>query len=418
MADLPQGSTGRETLPGARRLALVVGATFLARAVAGSAVGSLRARLWLTDQALGTLASAFAFPFALSLPLGAVLGRRRRFGAVAAGGLALCGVSTAAGAAAIGFWTLVLARVAAGAGAGLAAGVAFTRAQATAQHPGDRRVRSGFLLAGAGGIALGYLVGAITFRWPRWQCGFLAAGALLVLAAAACASAATEDRQAGPLRLGQLDRAVRRLVSPPHRLLAVLAAVVATSGGSALLYWLPAFLERGRGVPVLVASAQLALAVIGSALAGSALCRAVIGREPGRRAAWTAAGGTGAAALFTGASLRLASPAWALPCAMMALLGLFAAARAAAANLCSGAKPLAALPSPDEDRTAAAPQLALLALAGETSGAFLLGAIADRASFGWALLIIPSALAASAALWAAAGSCRAASRDLTPPRGP
>ncbi len=74
-------------------LALAVAAAYLARSVPGATVESLRAELWLTDQALGTLLSAFAGPFALGLPLGAWLARgERRRVRILALGLAVAGV--------------------------------------------------------------------------------------------------------------------------------------------------------------------------------------------------------------------------------------------------------------------------------------------------------------------------------------
>ena len=187
----------------------------------------------------------------------------------------------------------------------------------------------------------------------------------------------------------------------------VLAAVVGASAASALAFWLPAFLERTRGVPRLVAGAELGVAVLASGFAGAALGRAGAGRGADRPAsgAWTAAAGSAVAAAAMLAALAVASPAVVLPGLMLALLGVFAAARGAVSAY-GGA--------------ASDPALAALALlfihgAGELGGAFGLGAVADRVSFGKALYLLPAALFASAVLWAAAawagGSARRASHE-------
>ena len=84
---------------GAAPLTLAIGATILARAAAAGTVESLRAELWLTDQALGTLVSAFAGGYVFGLPVGVWLAKRGRLRSLAAG-LLLCGAATAASAAA------------------------------------------------------------------------------------------------------------------------------------------------------------------------------------------------------------------------------------------------------------------------------------------------------------------------------
>jgi len=147
--------------------------------------------------------------------------------------------------------------------------------------------------------------------------------ALPLLAAAACADTrAVPGRAAEPvsLGLGGWFGAAGRLAVPPERLLTTLAAVVGVSGGSALLFWLPAFLERGRGASP-PGRARPGCRRLGAGGVGAgALRQRTHTRPPGPG---PAAGGTGAAALATAAALRFPSPDLALPCVMIALLGLF-----------------------------------------------------------------------------------------------
>lgn len=391
------GSPGPGLSPDRRLLLLAFAATFLSRTVAGAVVESLRAELWLTDQALGTLASAFAGTYAIGLPAGAVLSARRGRAGLLAAGLALCGVATAASAAAFGFWTLIAARLAAGAGAGLAAGLAVVLLVDGEGPP--RAPPRGLMLPAGTGLALGYLLGGLCGRWPGWRGAFVISGAALLALAAGCLRAAEPPRRAGDpwasLRGEGLPRALRRLVRDPDRSLAVLAAIAAACAVSALSFWLPAFLERTRGVPRLFAGAQLGVAVLGSGFAGAALGRAGVRRRAssGGAAALTAAAGSATAALGMAAALLAAAPALVLPSVMVALLGTFAAARGM----------VSALESPGGSDAAALAIVLLLVLgAGELGGAFGLGAVADRVSFGRALFLLPGSLAASAILWAAA----------------
>ena len=291
-------SPGPGGSPDRRLLVLAFGATFLSRAVAGAVAESLRAELWLTDQALGTLVSAFAGAYAVGLPAGAALGARRHRAGLLALGLALCGAATAAAAAAFGFWTLIVARVAAGAGAGLAAGLGVVLLLDGDHQPG--RPPRGLLMPAAAGLALGYVLGGLCGRSPGWRGAFIASGAALLALGAASLRASDPPRRAanpwGSLRAEGGLHAVRRLAAARARYLPVLAAVTGASAASALAFWLPSFLERTRGVPRLMAGAQLGVAVLASGFAGmpswaAPACsdlrrgrgRAAGRRRPGRR---------------------------------------------------------------------------------------------------------------------------------------
>jgi predicted MFS family arabinose efflux permease len=394
-----------------RLLALAFGATFLSRSVVGAVVESLRAELLLTDQALGTLVSAFAAGYAVALPAGALFTLRHRRARLLAVGLTLCGAATAASAAAVGFWTLVLTRTAAGAGAGLLTGLAVVLLLDVDRPPG--RAPRGLMLPAAAGLALGYLLGGLCGRWPGWRGAFVLAGVVLLALVVPCLRAGDPLRRAADpwssLRAEGILGPMRRLAAARSRLLPVAAAVTGASAASALAFWLPAFLERIRSVPRLVAGAELGAAVLASGFAGAALGRYAVQRLAVPSAAlWTAAAGTGAAALATAAALSSTWPLVVLPGLMVALLGVFTAARAAVEAHAGEGQP---------DPALTAMVLLLVHGAGELTGAFGIGAAADRASFGVALFLLPGALLASATLWAgAAWSHRRRQPGQVPPR--
>jgi MFS family permease len=375
-----------------------VAALFLARAIPGASAESLRAELWLTDQALGTLASAFAGAYAAGLPAGAYLARRSLRMRLLAGGLALCGAATAASALAHGFFWLAFGRCAAGFGAGLGAGAA-VGVLAGAER---RRGEWPGLLPAAGGLALGYLVGGLCGRAPGWRLAFVLAGAALAAAgvvhlrwaepAGALARPWEELREQGGLRA-----ALRHLSDRP-RSLGFAAAVAGAAGLSALGFWLPAFLVRLKTTPSSLAGGQLAAAVAAAAIAGAAVARVGLRVFPSERAPrWLGAACAGAAALALAAALAWSGPVLVLAVVMVGLAAAWAAVACALT-------PLAARDAPEP----AALALAVLAVhaLGEVAGPIAVGAFADRASLGRALVFLPAALLASAILWAASAWVR------------
>ena len=386
MPSLPERLPGPRAASGRLLLAAALAGALLPRALLGAAVEGLRAELWLTDQALGTLVTAFAGAFAAAwaaaLLAPAPIAPRLRGPPLVAAGLLLCGAGTAAAAWAGGFWSLVAARVAAGAGAGLAAS---PRALA---RPPDPAPPPRHLLAGAAAaLALGLALGGPAGAWLGWRGAFLAAGIALAGLGMACLPAGRGAPAPAPAAAPAPGAAGRWPV--------LAGMALAAAGLTGAISWLPAFLERARGVPRPAAGLELGAALalaglLGPALAGSP--RGVAGRIPlpAVRAAW----GASAAGLATAGALWHSSPLVYWPCLLAAVLSA-AAGAAAALSWPGGGGPRVA-------------DLALAAVAGELSGAFGVGALADRVGFGRALLVIPAALLAAGALLAVAARTRRA----------
>jgi MFS family permease len=395
------GSSGAASRRGRAALGLALAAVYLARAIPAAVAESLRAELWLTDQALGTLASAFAGPFALALPVGAWLARdgRRRLHLFAAG-LAVCAVATGGAALARGFWTLVLARCLAGAGAGL--GVGATAGLLVGLDRVRGRALPG-LAAAAAGSALAYALGGAAGGASGWQAAFWISGGAILAVAVLCLLPGDPARR-GPdlwpdLRVRAVAAAGGRILADRVRLLGLTAAVSGAAAMGAFAYWLPAFLVRTRGIPQAVAGAELGAAVLASALVGAALARGALRRRASRPGApaWIAAAGAGVAALGVSIALPWSEAIVFLPGVMAALLGVAAAVYGGVASARGR-----------EAVDPAALGLSLLAVhcLGEAGGPFALGALADRITFGRALFLIPALFLASGLLWAAAAWAR------------
>jgi predicted MFS family arabinose efflux permease len=389
------GSTGTAEARRYAPLTLAIAAAFLARAVAGGSAESVRAELWLTDQALGTLASAFAGAYAVALPAGAHLARRGRRRRLLGAGLGLCGIATAASALANGFFSLVFGRSAAGVGAGLAAGAAGALLAGAERR--QRGTGSGLLAPAVVGIAAGYLAGGLCGRMPGWRLAFVLAGVALAAAGVLLHLRAGEPAGGGAdvteaFRRDGLRAALRSL-RDRARALGLAAAILGAAGLSALGFWLPGILGRLQATPMNLAGAQLAAALVAASIAGAALARAGLRALPPEGAPrWLASAGAGAAALALAVALAWSAPLLVLGALMVGLTAAMVAVYGALAVPAGGGGP--------EPATLA---LAVLLVhgVGELSGPMVLGAVADRASLGRALVLLPASLFGSAVLWAA-----------------
>lgn len=378
--------------------AVLVAASVLRGAVAPAAE-AMRPELWLTDWSLGWAATGFA---AALLAAAAWLDLRpARRGAPALPALALAAAAILVGAALVarGPWTLLLARLASGGAAGVAV--------IAALHGARDRGGAALVAAAPAGILLATVAGGALAR-RGWR-GALAAAALLALGAAllayrrrARAPAAPGAPLLAPLAATGAGPALRALAADRSRLCAVAGAALWTLAASALLAWLPAFLERVRGVPrgaaTLGVGAAAAVLAFAGTLAGRAATRALARRLPDAAAFAGAAGAAGAALAATGAIF-----AWRPALYLPALLATFLLAAAAAPGAWAAAR----------DRVAEArdPALATLAavivLLADAVAPLAVGTIAHPLGLWKGLLLVPIAFAAAGLLLASAAALRA-----------
>jgi MFS transporter, Spinster family, sphingosine-1-phosphate transporter len=345
-------------------------------------IAPVRAELWLRDWSLGLLLAA--------PPAAALLGPSllRRSGGRAARHLPLVGaalavIATALAGASRGLWTLLVARAAAGLGGGL-------RDRGLAA-PGP------FVAAAAPlSVAVALALPAVAERWLGWR------GALAVAAVPGLGALVILARRRGgavPVTTTPPDPGLRarwRALDRPGR--ALFAGAALRAGAlAALLAWIPAYLERSRGVPRPWAAVQAAVLLVMAALAGAAAARPLEAalarrfRAPARAAA-------AAAALAAAPTLLVAFLAWRSATHLAALVaGLAFALIAALADL------------PRDGAEADERETARLAwLLGALPAPALVGALSDRTSLGRAVLAVPLALLAAAAATAWGARTRAA----------
>jgi MFS family permease len=240
-----------------------------------SAVKDLFKRdLHLTDTQTSLPLSAFVIVYMLASPaFGALADRLPRKQLIAAG-VALWSIATAAGAAANGFWELLLARAAVGIGE--AAYATLAPSLISDYYPPWRRNRilTIFYVAIPVGSAIGFVAGGALGAHFGWRAAFLICGLPGVLAALVVLLIREPKR-------GQFDPpsqdpqvlswpiALRRLRANPLYVRTVIGYVAVTFASGALADWLPTYLERHRGWSMQEATKLVGMAAVVGGLAGT-----------------------------------------------------------------------------------------------------------------------------------------------------
>jgi len=402
---------------------------YLDRFVVSSLVESLKkSELALTDGQLGSLASAFVLVYMLTSPLFGAAGDRGRRPVLLAAGVAFWSVATAAGALARSFGALFSARAAVGVGE--AAYGTIAPAMLLDLFPPERRGRvfAIFFSAAPVGAAAGYIVGGLADARFGWRAAFGIAGLPGLLLATLCLALPDPERggmegassrpspsgrraaQHGPLPRGAgQEGKYRRLLANRPYLLTVAGYAAYTFALGALAFWMPAFLERVRGVPRSDATVQFGVIAVATGLLGTFAGGWIADRWRSRRRQadlWLSGWATLAAAPATLVAVTAERPAVYLPAIVVGQLLLFAS---------TGPVNAAALKvvAPAERSTASGLLILAIHLFGDVPSPPLVGAISDASSLGTAFLILPAAIAVGGAIWLYA-AWRAERAPLTP----
>ena len=231
---------------------------YLDRWVVAAVVESIkRSELHLSDTQLGFVGTGFIIVYTLASPLFGMLGDRRARPPLIAIGVALWSIATALAGFARGFASLFTARSAVGVGE--AAYGTIAPALLADFFPYERRGRvfAVFYAAIPVGSAAGYVLGGLVDQHFGWRAAFWIAGTpgLLVSALVLMVKdpprglhdpTLTRPADAGP---HTLFGAYRDLVRNRTYILSVLGYGAYTFALGGLAFWMPAFLERVRGMP-------------------------------------------------------------------------------------------------------------------------------------------------------------------------
>jgi MFS family permease len=403
----PPGAPRARLLHGPAGRALVVLTAinllnYLDRYVVSALFESLRADLWLTDTRLGFLATGFIIVYMLASPVFGALGDRRPRLPLLALGVGIWSFATVLSGFARGYWTLLAGRAAVGIGE---AAYGTISPGLIADHFGpERRGRAYafFFAAIPVGAALGYAVGGVVDRTLGWRAAFFFAGAPGLVLALLCLRLKDPPRGAAESRweggaVGIVATYRRFFANRPY-VLTVLGYAAYTFAVGGMSWWMPAFLERTRGVPRTVATIQFGAIVIATGFlgtfAGGYLADAL--RRRFRQAdLWV----SGASALLAVPAILVVFTTWRpglyLGALVFAQLMLFASTGPVNAAI------VAEVP-PAERASAVALSILTIHLLGDVPSPWLIGFISDRSSLGRAVMVVPVATLVAGVIWTSA----------------
>jgi predicted MFS family arabinose efflux permease len=388
--------------PAGRTLLLLTGVNllnYLDRFVVSALVESLRADLGLSDFRLGVLMTAFMVVYTLASPLFGALGDRRHRPRLLAIGVAVWSVATVLSGFAAGFVSLLLARAAVGVGEAAYATVSPALMADHFERSRRGRAFALFFAAIPVGSALGYVVGGLIDRSFGWRAAFFAVGLPGLLLAALVwrqpdppRGRFEEGTVAGPRPLTQAWRA---LAGNRPYVLAVLGYAAYSFATGALGFWMPAFLERTRGIPRAEATVEFGAIVVLTGLVGTLVGGWIADRLRARIAnadLWVC--GLSALASAPLALVALTASSQAVYLGTLVLGQLFLFASAGPIN-----DVIVAVVPPSERATASAVAILSIHALGDVPSPPLVGAISDRTGLATAVLIVPAAIALAGLLW-------------------
>jgi MFS family permease len=233
---------------------------YIDRYVISALVESLkRSELGLSDVQAGLLMTGFILVYTVASPYFGFLGDRKSRPRVLAAAVALWSVATALGGLATGFLSLLLTRALVGIGEAAYITIAPTLLADYFKPSIRGRVFAVFFAATPIGSALGYMLGGLVDQSYGWRAAFMIAGAPGLLVAWMTLSLSDPPRGGLDVEAGEsAASAATRAPGPvlPWRLFlgnkaygfASLGYAMYSFGLGGLAFWLPAYLERVRGL--------------------------------------------------------------------------------------------------------------------------------------------------------------------------
>lgn len=388
---------------------------YLDRYVVSALVERLKhSELALSDADLGSLMTAFLVVYTLTAPVFGALGDRRARPRLIAFGVACWSIATALSGFAGNYLALLAAR--ASVGVGEAAYGTIAPSLLSDYYPPDKRGRimAIFFCAIPVGSALGYMVGGVVGAHYGWRMAFFVAGVPGLALAALCLllwdpprgiqdggslGIASRTPPAAPAPRGSMAGDARatygRLLHNRPYVLTVLGYAAYTFAMGGLAYWMPAFLERIRGIPRETAAFNFGEIVVITGFVGT-----FVGGWLGDYCAkyspqaflWLSAIATLIAAPFAWLALTTASPTVYFACMVAAQLCMFLSTgpiNAAIVNLVLAT----------ERATAVALSVFSIHFFGDATSPYIIGKVSDLSSLAQAVKIVPVAIVISGCLW-------------------
>jgi predicted MFS family arabinose efflux permease len=363
--------------------------------------------LRLTDAQLGSLMSGFLAVYTLAAPVFGALGDRRSRPRLIAFGVGFWSLATALSGLAGSYFALLAAR--ASVGIGEAAYATIAPSLLSDYFPVDRRgrVMAIFFCAIPVGSALGYVVGGLMNVHFGWRPAFFVAGIPGLALAVLCLWLRDPPRGSqdqapsarGSARAASLGTDIRttylRLLRNRPYVFTVLGYAAYTFALGGLASWMPAFLERVRGMSPDKATVQFGEIVVITGFVGT-----FVGGWLGDYCAkyskqaylLVSAIATLVAAPFVWFALTAASSTEYIVCMVIAQLLMFLST--GPINAC-----IVNIVAPNQRATAVALSVFTIHLLGDAISPLLIGAVSDASSLAQGLKIVPVAVVVSGLLW-------------------
>lgn len=376
---------------------------YVDRWVVAAVLEPMKADLGLTDTQLGVIGAGFIVVYSATSPIFGSLGDRRGRPPLIALGVAIWSVATALAGFARGFWSLFIARSTVGVGE--AAYGTIAPALLADHWPINKRGRvlAVFYCAIPVGSAAGYILGGTVDHHFGWRAAFWIAGApgillsllvLMVKDAPRGQHDVPSDRKASPRLLESYGHLLRNRTY----VLAVLGYGAYTFALGGLAFWMPAFLERVRGMQR--AEATITFGVIAlitgfvGTFAGGFLGDYFLKRTK-HSYLWVSGIATLLAAPFTFVALTNPNRNIYLPAIVIAEVLIFMSTGPVNSAIVNAVSPV-------ERATAVGLSVLVMHLIGDIPSPPLIGAISDATSLERAFLVVPVAIVIAGVIWCSA----------------
>jgi MFS family permease len=378
---------------------------YLDRYVVSALVESLKhSALALSDTQSGSLMFGFLAVYTLAAPLFGMLGDSRSRPRLIAFGVGCWSVATVLSGFAGSYLGLLAARASVGIGEAAYGTIAPSLLADYFPVAQRGRVMAIFFCAIPVGSALGYVVGGVIDNHFGWRVAFFVAGAPGFVLAALCLwlydpprGSQEESPAVGAAGVAAPDARPTYLLLIKNRAygITVLGYAAYTFAMGGLAYWMPAFLERTRGMPHAEATVSFGAIVVVTGFVGT-FVGGWLGDLCAKRSPqgylWVSAAATLAAAPFVWLALTTVSNTGYLVSMVIAQLLMFLSTGPINAAIINQVLPT-------QRASAVALEVFVIHLLGDAISPVLIGRLSDASSLGEAVKIVPVAVVLSGLLW-------------------
>jgi MFS family permease len=374
---------------------------YVDRWVMAALVESIRkSELHLNDTQIGVIGSGFIIVYTVMSPIFGTLGDRRARPPLIAFGVAIWSIATTLGGFARGFTSLFLARSTVGIGEAAYGTIAPALLADSFPYEKRGRILGLFFAAIPVGSAAGYILGGLVDQHFGWRAAFWIAGApglllAMLIVAVKDPPRGAHDVEPHPVEKTSIAQGYRDLLHNSQFLITALGYAAWTFAIGGLAYWMPAFLERVRGMSRPEATVTFGLI---------ALCTGTVGTFAGgwlgdfflKRTAqaylWVSGISMVLAAPIAFVALTNANRAVYLPAIVVAEVLVFISTGPVNSAILN-------VVAPNERATAVGLSILVQHVLGDVPSPPLIGWLSDRSSLDRAFLIVPVAVLICGVIW-------------------